>query len=78
MHRQVDLAAIKGGCISGLESGEIDFLMDISNPNNPVDQLTGFNSLQDKEWNNLMETLNFDSNANTSYPQRTYRMMLNF
>ncbi len=68
MHRQVDLAAIKGGCISGLESGEIDFLMDISNPNNPVDQLTGFNSLQDKEWNNLMETLNFDSTANTSNP----------
>jgi len=40
MHRQVDLAGIKGGCISGLESGEIDFLMDISNLNNPVDQLT--------------------------------------
>ena len=64
MHRQVDLSAIKGVCTSRLESAEIGFLMDFLNPNNPVDQLTGFNSLQDKEWNNLMESLNFASTAN--------------
>jgi len=61
MNRTVDLSVIKGSCIRGLEADEIDFLMDISNPNYPIDQFTGFNSVQDQEMKNLLETLDFDS-----------------
>jgi len=66
MNRTVDLSVIKGSCIRGLEADEIDFLMDISNPNYPIDQFTGFNSVQDQEMKNLLETLDFDSSANSS------------
>ena len=54
----IDLSLIQGGCISGLETGEIEHLMDSAiRTVTPLNQFNGFNAQQDQDFAGLMKIL---------------------
>ena len=64
----IDLSLIQGGCISGLETNEIDHLMESAmRTGTSLNQFNGFNDQQGEDFQNLMRILEETDGDNNSH-----------